>query len=159
MNVLEDEVLELFKLLSKNNVRYILVGGLAVNHYGYSRTTGDVDLWLEDTKENRNSLVNTFKDLGIDGAEMFLTHPLIAGFAEVLLSRGIYIDLMAALQFFKQEKFNECYSISKDWKIDGNTIVKVLHIINLIEEKEKSKRAKHNDDAIHLKEILAKSHQ
>ena len=159
MNVLEDEVLELFKLLSKNNVRYILVGGLAVNHYGYSRTTGDVDLWLEDTKENRNNIVKTFKDLGIDGAEMFLTHPFIAGFAEVLLGHGIYIDLMAALQFIKQEKFLECYSITKDWKIDENTTVKVLHINNLIEEKEKSKRAKDNDDAIHLKEILTKSKQ
>ena len=60
---------------------------------------------------------------------------------------------MADLQFFKQDKFKECYHASKDFKIADDVSVKVLQLITLIEEKEKSTRPKDNLDAGTLKKL------
>jgi len=35
---------EFLKLLNSNKVEYWVVGGYAVNYYGYSRATGDLDI-------------------------------------------------------------------------------------------------------------------
>jgi hypothetical protein len=37
--------------LNKNQVKYILVGGYFVVLHGYSRTTGDMDIWVERTAD------------------------------------------------------------------------------------------------------------
>ena len=156
MDIFEGEILTFFKSLNKHEVRFILVGGLAVNYHGFSRTTGDVDLWLDESFENRQKLVNALKEREIEGCEAFLTYPFIAGFAEILLDNGIYIDLMGSLQFFSQDKFDECYQISDSFSIVKDVVIKVLHINKLIEEKEKSIRAKDIEDAIQLKKLHKK---
>lgn len=123
INIFQDEALDLFSLLHKHKVRFLLVGGFAVNYYGYSRATGDVDIWLEDTIENRRKLVAILTEYGIVGADGLLVHPLIAGFSEVLLDNGIYLDLMNALQFFGQDQFNECYNKSEKVITDNDVLV------------------------------------
>ena len=56
MDVLDDELLQFWKGLNNNNVRYIMVGGFATRFHGFDRSTDDLDLWLEDTVENRRRL-------------------------------------------------------------------------------------------------------
>lgn len=141
-------------MLYKHKVKFLLVGGFAVNYYGFSRTTGDVDLWLEDTAENRKKLVAALKDYGIVGAEGLQEHPIIAGFSEVLLDNGIYLDLMNALQFFGQERFNECYKKSEKFITENDVEVCIIHITDLIFEKKKSLRPKDNEDAAELERII-----
>ena len=60
---------------------------------------------------------------------------------------------MANLQFFKQDKFSACYALAKEFKIADKVLIKVLHLNNLIEEKEKSHRPKDNMDAVELKKL------
>lgn len=56
--VVENESLKkLLELLNKHHVKYLIIGGVAVNFHGYNRTTGDVDIWLEPTNENKAVLV------------------------------------------------------------------------------------------------------
>jgi hypothetical protein len=43
---------ELLEGLSKSNIDYILVGGLAVDICGFSRATVDVDIIVDISKEN-----------------------------------------------------------------------------------------------------------
>lgn len=50
------EILNIWKVFNENNVRYLTIGGLAVNIYGYIRNTGDIDILIEDTLENRKNL-------------------------------------------------------------------------------------------------------
>jgi hypothetical protein len=33
-----------------------MVGGVATNLHGFQRTTDDIDVWIEDTVDNRNRL-------------------------------------------------------------------------------------------------------
>jgi predicted nucleotidyltransferase len=37
---------ELLGLLNSAGVRYLVLGGYAVNHYGYHRATDDLDIWI-----------------------------------------------------------------------------------------------------------------
>lgn len=153
MNLFDEEIEYLLEIFSKYNVRVILVGGLAVNFYGYPRTTGDIDFWLDDSEENRKKLVKSLGEFGVEGADILLKSPLVAGFSEILINSGIYLDLMAELQFFKQEKFNDCYKLAQDFFLNEKVSLKVLHINSLIEEKEKSTREKDKEDVIQLKKL------
>jgi len=153
MNILEEEPLKFLELLNKNEVKFIIVGGIAVNFYGYSRTTGDIDIWLEDTVGNREKLIHALIEFGVKGAEAFKDYPLVAGFAEILLDEGVYIDFMGSLKAFNQKDFISCYSSAETFLLEEKTPVKFLHINQLIEEKEKSNRPKDKDDLNMLKKI------
>ncbi|MEO5645777.1 MAG: hypothetical protein ABIQ40_13765 [Bacteroidia bacterium] len=156
MNIFEDEVVNFMKLLNKNQVKYILVGGMAVNYFGYGRTTGDVDLWLEDSLENRTRLVTTLTDFGIEGAAVFLSLPLIAGYSEVLLGNGIYVDFMSDMVALKQEQFGECYLQSEKFQLEPETQLNFLNFNKLIEEKTKSGRPKDLNDIEELNKAANK---
>ena len=40
------EMLLLLSVFQKHKVDYLIVGGFAVNRYGYNRATGDLDIYL-----------------------------------------------------------------------------------------------------------------
>ncbi len=157
MNVLEEDALKLIKALYQKNVSFILVGGIAVIYYGYNRTTGDMDIWLEDNPENRKAFVAAIEDYGIEGGVAYLTMPLIAGYSEIMLDSGIYLDTMANLKKFSQADFRTSYDKCTDWEIEPGIHVKVLHINQLIQEKEANNRVKDKDDAEQLRKIRDKS--
>jgi len=37
---------EFLRLLNSREVQYLLIGGYAVNYYGYPRATADLDIWI-----------------------------------------------------------------------------------------------------------------
>jgi hypothetical protein len=51
--------------LNKHEVQYILVGGYAVILHGYRRVTGDMDIWVNRTKENYPRIAPAFADFGL----------------------------------------------------------------------------------------------
>ena len=55
MDIFDEDILLLWKCLHQNDVRYIMIGGFAINLHGYSRATKDIDIWIEDTLENRKN--------------------------------------------------------------------------------------------------------
>ena len=59
MDTLNDEFLSFIKCAQQNNLRYLLIGGYAVNFYGYTRNTKDMDVWIAPTNENRSAFINT----------------------------------------------------------------------------------------------------
>lgn len=66
MNIFIDEHIQLLQALLRNNVNFMLIGGYAVIHYGYSRTTGDMDIWLQLGQENKNKLLKALAEFGIE---------------------------------------------------------------------------------------------
>ena len=48
-NIFHQDFRDFLSALNEAEVRYILVGGYSVVLHGYSRTTGDMDLWVERT--------------------------------------------------------------------------------------------------------------
>ena len=63
MNIQQD-FKELLRLLEKNNVDYMIVGGYAVAFYGYPRFTKDIDIFFEVSKENIKGLIKALTEFG-----------------------------------------------------------------------------------------------
>lgn len=61
MDLFDDSFIEFWNQLNKHSVKYILVGGFATNLHGYQRYTGDMDLYIEDTLENRKKIREAYK--------------------------------------------------------------------------------------------------
>lgn len=55
---------ELFELLNRNNVRYLLVGGYAYAIYATPRYTKDIDIFYARDPENADKLHSTIKQFG-----------------------------------------------------------------------------------------------
>ena len=47
---------EFLKLLNSNQVAYLVIGGYAINYYGFPRATGDLDIWIAIRAENARRL-------------------------------------------------------------------------------------------------------
>ena len=55
---------KILKELEKRNIKYLAIGGVAVNLYGYNRVTNDLDIMISFDLENVKRLVKMAKDLG-----------------------------------------------------------------------------------------------
>ena len=63
-NVFNIDFQEFLELLDNHEVEYLLVGGYAVILHGYARSTGDMDLWVNQTNENYNKLKLVYTNFG-----------------------------------------------------------------------------------------------
>ena len=70
MDIFDQEVVHFWKALEEEKVRYVMVGGYATNLHGYQRYTGDMDIWIEDSIENRKALRYAFKKYGMGDFDM-----------------------------------------------------------------------------------------
>jgi len=61
---------EFLMAIQNRQVRYMLIGGMAVNFHGVSRNTLDMDIWLAPTNENRDLFYNVLLDLGYTEEEI-----------------------------------------------------------------------------------------
>ena len=78
-NIFNDDFRDFIRQLNNHEVRYILVGGYSVILHGYSRTTGDMDIWVDRTPENYKKIKGAFFDFGMPVFDMteenFLNNP------------------------------------------------------------------------------------
>jgi len=57
---------EFLKLLNRNKVEYLLVGGYAVGYHGYPRATADMDIWVAINQKNAGRIISVLKEFGFD---------------------------------------------------------------------------------------------
>ena len=152
MDTYAPEFLRLTKAFHQHGVCYILVGGFAVNKHGFNRTTADVDVYLEDTKANRRSLIDALEAMGYGRFEPLMHAPLVAGFSEIMMDDGIYADLMTQIKGLRQEDFKEHYDAAIVAEIDGSP-VRFLSLNHLISTKEAAGRPKDLLDIEELKRL------
>ena len=91
---------EFFALLNSEKVEYLLVGGYAVNHYGYVRTTGDMDVRVAVSPSNAKALVRALRKFGLAAAslseEMFLVRNKIVRMGMPPLQIDLLTDVEGA---------------------------------------------------------------
>jgi predicted nucleotidyltransferase len=84
---------ELLRRLSGAEVRFVLVGGLAVNAWGYLRVTRDVDVVPDPDPENLSKLGDLLPELaGLGQVNVLQGLPQIPPF-EVLDAAGAEVDM------------------------------------------------------------------
>jgi hypothetical protein len=155
--------LDLFATLNRHEVRYLLVGGLAVNLYGIERATGDIDLVLDLTEEN----IRRF-DLAMNETGMRPRAPVsLEDFADPVLRRSwIEEKGMRVFSLFHPEQhyleldvfvkspfeFEKVYE-KRETMGKGATEIPVVPIDTLIVMKEEADRPQDRADAYHLRQI------
>ena len=60
---------ELLRLLEKNNVRYLIIGGYAVAFHGYPRFTQDIDIFYYDSKDNIKKIIKSLVEFGFQESD------------------------------------------------------------------------------------------
>ena len=152
MDVLNDELLRFWKALNQNNVRYIMVGGFATRFHGFNRNTDDLDMWLEDTGENRKNLRIAFSKLGYGDFSSLETMQFVPGWTNFYIGGGIELDIMTSMKGLENISFSECLDLASIAELE-NIQVPFLHINHLIENKKIVNRPKDQVDVIELEKI------
>lgn len=91
----QEDVVNLCRTLNEMGVKYLVVGGFAVIHSGYPRTTGDVNLLMETSAENEARMFKALEVLP-DKAVRELKAGEVSQYVVVRVCDEIVVDLMAS---------------------------------------------------------------
>jgi len=152
MDVLDDDLIGFWKSLNENNVRYIMIGGFATRFHGFNRNTDDLDMRLDDTRENRKKLRKAFADLSYGDFESLETMEFVPGCTSLNIGGGIELDILTQMEGLGKLTFNDCLNQASIADLEG-TKVPFLHINHLIENKRIVNRPKDQVDVIELEKI------
>lgn len=152
MDAFDEDLLLFWKALHNNDVAYLLIGGYAINLHGYQRFTGDVDIWLKNTIENRKKLRKAFTDCGMGDYPMIESMQFVAGWTQFRLNNGLELDILTDMKGLENYTFDECMARASVADIDG-VHIPFLHINQLIENKKVINRPKDQSDVQALEEI------
>jgi hypothetical protein len=61
---------DFLKLCLDHEVRFLVIGGIAVVYHGHPRLTLDLDIWIEPTVENGARIIRVLKDFGFTSPEV-----------------------------------------------------------------------------------------
>jgi predicted nucleotidyltransferase len=143
-NIFNEDFRDFILALNAQKVKYILVGGYSVILHGYSRTTGDMDIWVDRTAENYSRIFLAFRQFGMPVFDMtednFLNHPTWDVFT--FGTPPVAIDLMVNV---KGMDFDTCFSNSVQFE-DDDLKIRTIRKEDLIMAKKSTGRPKDLDD-------------
>lgn len=151
MNFTHQAHLEMLIALVDNQVDFLVVGGYAVIYHGYVRATGDMDIWLRPTNENKLKLMEVFKKLDFDpdGINTIAEK----NFTEVVIfhigNEPERIDFLSKVQGLN---FDEAFKQKQLLMVQGHQIP-FLHLNDLIVNKLVSNRLKDQADVEQLMKV------
>jgi len=141
---------ELLERLVEAEVRFVLIGGLAVNAWGYLRATRDVDVVPDPDKGNLEKLDSLLRELGgrVDVGGRLLDSDAISTFLRtgdrtLVLTELGQIDILQGLP--QIPRYEELESQAQDVDLDGLAI-RVCSLEHLLEMKRASDRSRDRDD-------------
>jgi hypothetical protein len=146
---MNEQIVAIWNSFFQNKVRYLTIGGFAVNIYGYNRNTGDIDIYLDDTLENRINLRKALKSIDLGDFETIETMQFIPGWTDFTLSYGLRLDIMTAVKGLEDKSFD---SLLKDATVlmIKETPVYFIDYDNLIIAKKATNRPK---DILDIEEL------
>jgi hypothetical protein len=147
MNIFNDDFKDFIDYLNQNEVEYIVVGGYAVIIRGYSRSTGDIDIWVNKTVENFIKLQKVIIAFGLPTKAIKEEDFFSDNFDVFAFGKPPYaIEIMTAV---KGLDFKNTYENSTIENIN-DTPVRIIHVQNLIEAKKAAGRSKDLNDIENL---------
>src|SRR6266480_2338662 len=113
---LTPEFREFLVCLNRAEVEYLLVGGYAVNHYGYHRFTEHIDFWIAVSDENLERLLAAIRDCfgeDLPGLDKNFLHKHEAFFL------GRVPNKIEVFKHCSGLEFSKAYLRRQETKIDG----------------------------------------
>ncbi|WP_415791808.1 DUF6036 family nucleotidyltransferase [Deinococcus saxicola] len=124
-------------------VRYLLIGGYAVNLYGFVRTTGDMDIFVALDAENIHKLVAAYHEFGVSSVQAGLFQP------GKIVRMGVPPLRLEVLNKISGVDFAEAYAEREMTELDGLSIP-VISLRHLRANKTASGRPKDLGDLSEL---------
>ena len=143
-----DDWKEFLLLANYHRLRYLVVGGVAVNFYGYIRSTADIDIWIANSLANIARLKKCMMDFGF--GQQAKTIPTKLGKRDVIFmgKTPFRIDILSGVSGVT---FTSAYRRRAIMKF-GEDSIPVIHLKDLITNKRASGRTKDQMDV----EVLGK---
>lgn len=142
-----EDIIELF---NKHNVKYLIAGAYAMSKVGYSRSTYDIDLWIDKTKKNAINIFNALDEFGVP----FKIDPDDFLAPNSVLQIGIEPNRIDILTDVDGLTFEEAWR-NKQVAEFGDLKAYTLEIHDIIKNKQASNRPKDRLDLVQLKELAS----
>lgn len=138
---------EFLRLLEKNNVEYVIVGGYAVAFHGYPRFTKDIDIFYNPAESNTRKIRQSLIEFGFDPEEI----PIQIFSPETILNFGIEPVRIDLLNKIDGVSFSEAieHSVRGNY---GNQKVTYIGINELMRNKNSTGRLQDAADMEKLRE-------
>lgn len=138
-------------MLIESNVEFILIGGFAVNYYGFNRPTGDMDIWLKPTIANKKKLLDALTKYGFDKESLDYVSSLDFANPEVFAcgEPPVRIDFLTKISGVNYEEADTRKILAPF----GELTIPILHLQHLILSKISNNRTKDKLDIEELQKI------
>ncbi len=145
---LNQEYRDMIEIFNEQGVKYLVVGAYAMSTFGYSRSTYDIDLWIEKQKENVQKVLMAFEEFGLpfEISEEDLTKN------NSIIQIGVAPIRIDILTDIDGVNFDEAYKKKIEHNF-GELVASVINIDDIIKNKTASNRAKDKIDIIELKKL------
>lgn len=152
MNLFLPSHQEILSLLIKHNVDFLIIGGYAVIFHGYERTTGDIDLWIKPTNENRDKINKVFLDAGMDEEDLVILreHDFRKHTSFSWESEPEKMDFITHINLLEYEEANS-NKIAYKWE---GLILPFINLRELVLSKINTGRKKDEADVEELQRII-----
>jgi hypothetical protein len=114
----------------------MVIGGYAVNYYGFPRATADLDIWIAIGQQNAQRVAQVLREFGFTQAEA-------EAFLEPrkIIRMGVPPVRLEILTSISGVEFAECYRRRLAVELDG-VPVNLIHLDDLKRNKQASGRLK-----------------
>jgi predicted nucleotidyltransferase len=133
---------DFLRLLNSREVRYLVVGGYAVGYYGHPRATGDMDIWIEISRDNAEKMAAVFRDFGMPSEAVSPSLFLEEG---KIIRMGVPPVRLEVITRISGVDFGDCYTRRENVEID-DIGVPFISLEDLKENKKAAGRLKDLQD-------------
>lgn len=127
---------DLLSCFNSASVRYLLIGGYAVNFHGHHRNTKDLDLWIAISSDNASAVSRALHEFGFSvvGAppDVFLKKQQVYTFGREPMCMDIITSPSGV-------EFDDCYPRRAEAEI-GGIKVPIISLKDLLKNKQSSGR-------------------
>ncbi|MCX6609049.1 MAG: hypothetical protein NTV52_36395 [Acidobacteria bacterium] len=114
MTLMPPDFKEFLRYLKDHEVRFLLIGGYAVNAHGYVRNTVDIDVWVASDPENRRRVVHAVREFGFAS-----TGYDVLDAERAMLRMGAPPLRIAVMRVIDGVEFEDCWSRRVQVVLDG----------------------------------------
>ena len=131
-----DQLQTVFASFQKNDVRYLVIGGIAAVLYGVPRATFDLDVLIEATPENADRLLSAMAEAGLGTASLTSAEDILSKEITIFTDR-IRLDVQTSTPGITFENA-WAHRVTMNYK---GQVLEVVSLDDLIASKRASGRA------------------
>ena len=149
---LQQDFKELLRLFNENDVKYLIIGGIAVLMHGYARNTVDLDLSVAADQENAEKIVRVLEEFGFGTTDLstalFTTE-------NSLVRIGVPPVRIEILNYLQGLSFEQAFANRIERNFQG-VMVNLISLQDLISNKKAVGRHKDLADVEGLEKMAAR---